>query len=88
MNEADRQTLKELRTVLGCRWAISYVRHRGRCAYCLRDLLADRQGYATAQIDHLLPQACYPSLKDTADNWVLSCSLCNHTKRDWGSARG
>ena len=88
MSEADSKLVEELKTVLGCRWATSYVRYRGRCAYCLCDLLADRQGYATAQIDHLLPQACYPDLEGTPDNWVLSCSLCNHTKRDWDPLEG
>lgn len=35
------------------------------------------------QVDHLLPQAHYGKLKDEPDNWVLSCYLCNQTKRDW-----
>lgn len=85
MTETDQNLVKRLKEEAGlpCYWAIPYVRGRGRCGYCGQDLLADRQGYATAQIDHLLPKACYPACKDEPDNWVLSCSLCNHTKSDW-----
>ena len=64
-------------------WAIPFARNRGRCGYCGCDVLADRLGYATAQIDHLLPQSKYPEHKDNPDNWMLSCYLCNHVKRDW-----
>ena len=85
MNEADKELVKSLEGEAGLpsRWAFPFVRYRGRCAYCGQDLLVDRQGYATAQIDHLLPQASYPEYTDEQDNWVLSCNLCNHTKRDW-----
>jgi len=85
MNETDKELIPRLKNEAGlpCRWAIPFVRYRGRCGYCGQDVLVDRQGYATAQIDHLLPQKCYLELKDELENWVLSCSLCNHTKRDW-----
>ena len=34
--------------------------------------MVDRQGFATAQIDHLLPQARYRPYRDEPDNWGLS----------------
>ena len=63
--------------------AVSLVRDRGSCAYCGRDLLVDRLGYATARVDRLLPRSSYPECADVEDNWVLGCSLCIGTKRDW-----
>ena len=69
-------------------WAVPFVRYGGRCAYCGRDLLVDRLGYAAAQIDHLLPKAHYGQYEDWEDNWVLSCSLCNWVKLDWDPLQG
>ena len=54
--------------------AVSLVRDRGSCAYCGRDLLVDRLGYATAQVDRLLPRSSYPECADVEDIG---------TKRDW-----
>ncbi|MCY4059499.1 MAG: HNH endonuclease [Gammaproteobacteria bacterium] len=85
MNEIDKELICRLKkeAKLPNYWAIPFVRYRGRCGYCGQDLLVDRQGYATAQIDHLLPQSRYCEYKNCPDNWVLSCYLCNQTKRDW-----
>lgn len=69
-----------------CRFAKSiataYVRAGGRCEYCGRDLLRDRQGYASGALDHLLPKSTPDINPDQPQNWVLSCSLCNSVKRD------
>lgn len=85
MDQVEVNLVEELgaEAQLPRRWALPMVRNRGRCGYCGRDLVVDRLGYATAQIDHLLPQARYPDQADCEDNWVLSCALCNHTKSDW-----
>ena len=90
MNEIAKELIGRLNreASLPDYWAVPFVRYRGRCGYCGRDLLVDRQGYATAQIDHLLPQSCYGGYKDCPDNWVLSCYLCNQTKRDWDPLKG
>ena len=65
------------------RTALAYVRAYGHCEYCDRKLIFDRLGYACAEIDHLLPRALYPDeITGMSENFVLSCSLCNGTKRD------
>ena len=66
--------------VMCYQWSVVYVRFRGRCGYCHRDLIADRFAYGCAEIDHLLPQGKYPALADEPLNWVLACCLCNRTK--------
>ena len=77
--EEIAQQLEDLQ-VLGQQWSIVYARTGGRCEYCHRDLIADRFGYACAQIDHLLPQSLYPEVADNPLNWVLACHLCNSSK--------
>lgn len=65
------------------RTAAAYVNARGRCEYCGRELIDDRLAYACAQIDHLLPQGNFPyEITGKKENFVLSCLLCNGTKRD------
>lgn len=59
--------------------AVAYVRARGRCEYCGRELIQDRLGYACAQIDHILPRR-YEEFVFDPDNFALSCSLCNNLK--------
>ena len=61
--------------------AVAYVHARGRCEYCGCDLIMSRQGYAIAEIDHLLPKSEFQSLSDEL-NFVLSCRPCNGVKRD------
>ena len=39
--------------------AQALVEFEGRCAYCDRDLVSTRLGYACAETDHLLSQAKY-----------------------------
>lgn len=62
--------------------AIVYVRANGRCEYCGADLLMSRQGYAIAEIDHLLPKSKYPEYSTNINNLVLSCRTCNGIKRN------
>ena len=62
------------------RTARAYARSRGRCEYCDLDLIEDRMGYASGEIDHLLPKSEYPDLEWCQDNWVLACRLCNSVK--------
>lgn len=77
----EEQLQKELGFSRG--WAVSYVRARGRCEYCGNDLLMSRQGYASAQLDHLLPQSKYPKFNDDVRNLVLACSTCNGIKSNF-----
>ena len=65
--------------------ATAFVRAGGRREYCGSDLLHDRLGFAVFQLvlDHLLPQAHFPTLEDVPENWVLSCQICNGAKSDW-----
>lgn len=60
--------------------AFAYVRARGRCEYCGLDLLMSRQGYASAELDHLLPQSKYKEYVSDNRNLVLSCRTCNGVK--------
>jgi HNH endonuclease len=65
------------------RTALAYVRAKGLCEYCGRELVFERLGYACAQIDHLLPRAKYSEeITGMEQNFALSCSLCNGIKRD------
>jgi len=48
---------------------------------CGEPLLSDLIRFYSAQLDHLLPKAKYPHLKDSPKNWVLSCYPCNQIKR-------
>lgn len=65
------------------RTARAYINARGYCEYCGHELIQDRLGYASAQIDHLLPQGKFPyEITGREENFVLSCSLCNGIKRD------
>lgn len=57
--------------------ARAWVRAKGRCEYCHRDLIADRLGYAVQETDHLLPQVDFTS---NFQNAVLSCNPCNRVK--------
>ena len=60
---------------------IAYLRARGRCEYCGCDLLRDRLGYASANVDHLLPKEKYDDhIIERQENCILSCSCCNSTK--------
>ena len=61
--------------------ATAFVRARGRCEYCGADLLMARQGYASMQLDHLLPKSKYPNLENDLNNGVLCCSTCNGVKK-------
>lgn len=66
------------------RTAKAYVRARGKCEYCDLDLVRDVTVYATAQIDHLLPYSKVErDIYEMEDNFVLSCPLCNHRKRNF-----
>lgn len=58
-----------------------YVNAKGRCEYCGRDLIEDRIGYGSIQIDHIFPQS--KGGDDSLDNLALSCSICNSVKSDW-----
>ncbi len=41
----------------------------------------DRQGFASATVDHLLPKGIYDdNIVEHPNNWILSCSCCNSTK--------
>lgn len=66
--------------------AQALVEFEGRCAYCDRDLVSTRLGYACAETDHLLSQAKYRVVKDHPRNWVLACSICNSAKQGWTPA--
>ena len=60
--------------------AKAYVEAKGICVYCKEDVLSQRQGYSSAQIEHLLPTSKYPQLKDNLDNLIFCCSSCNSIK--------
>ena len=60
--------------------AKAYISSGGKCTYCGIDLITNRLYYASSQIDHLLPKAKYKSLKNTQENNVLCCTLCNSLK--------
>lgn len=62
--------------------AVAYVRACGRCEYCGCDLIMSRQGYAIAEIDHLLPKSEFEEHLLEECNFVLSCRPCNGVKRD------
>ncbi len=75
--------IKELKTKLKFHESIAtaFVVGNGRCEYCGQDLLRDRQEYASATLDHLLPKEKYDkSIAENPNNWVLSCSCCNSAK--------
>ena len=62
---------------------VGWLRHRGTCVYCGKDLVAGqyiRYGWATT--DHLMPQSKYPDLDQCSLNTVPACSACNCLKRD------
>ncbi len=80
---SDDLLIQELKTKLKFHDSIAtaFVKARGRCEYCGYDLLRDRQGYASATVDHLLPKGTYgENVAEHPNNWVLSCSCCNSTK--------
>lgn len=60
-------------------YAYAFIRERGRCIYCKRDLLACLDAFAASHLDHLKPRARDGS--DT-DRWnrVMACSICNSLK--------
>ncbi len=59
---------------------IAYLRARGRCEYYGCDLLRDRLGYASANVDHLLRKEKYDDhIIERQENCILSCSCCNST---------
>lgn len=62
--------------------AIAYIESEGICVYCGDDMFQFRQGYSSAQIDHLLPSSKYPELKWNIKNWVFCCSSCNAMKHN------
>lgn len=70
---------------LGSEWykesIILCLRHSGECAYCGLDLLSSH-GISCHLwcLDHLLPQAKYPGLKDHPENHILACKPCNNIK--------
>ena len=70
--------------------ARAYVKAKGRCAYCDDDIMNYRQGYSSAQIDHLLPMSIYSEYSEEKfggdpklcpENSVFSCSSCNNIKK-------
>jgi len=66
-----------------------WLRDNGRCAYCERDLLSDRDlTYFFYCYDHILPVSRFPLLKDAAWNKVLACRACNSWKGTFDSTRG
>jgi hypothetical protein len=70
---------------LGSEWyqesIILCLRHDGECAYCGLDLLSSHGiCYHLWCLDHLLPQAKYPGLKDHPENHILACKPCNSIK--------
>lgn len=81
---SDTDVIKQLENKIGYSndLASAFVRARGRCEYCGADLLMSRQGYAIAEIDHLLPRSKFAELSDNKQNHVLSCSTCNGVKKD------
>ena len=85
MEPVDRNLVRRLCREGGIpeEWATALVRHRGACAYCGRNPLADPLGYVTAHVDRLLPPLRYPDYVDVRENGVLSCGLCIRTRRDW-----
>ncbi len=80
---SDDVLIQELKTKLKFKDSIAtaFVKAYGRCEYCGVDLLRDRQGYASASVDHLLPKGTYDeNVAEHPNNWVLSCSCCNSAK--------
>jgi hypothetical protein len=70
---------------LGSEWYMESIilclRHSGECAYCGLDLLSSHGiCYHLWCLDHLLPQAKYPGLKDHPENHILCCRPCNNIK--------
>lgn len=54
-----------------------------RCVYCGMNHLGSLDAYKLAKLDHILPQAKYPGLRECQKNLVLSCDTCNNLKRNW-----
>ncbi|MCB1454658.1 MAG: HNH endonuclease [Rhizobiaceae bacterium] len=55
----------------------------GKCMYCDDEICQFRQGYSSAQIDHILPVKKCPQLKWNIKNWIFCCSSCNGMKGDF-----
>ena len=73
------------------RHARLWVRDEFKCVYCDEPLLGDFIRFFSSQLDHLLPQATYPHLKEIEENWVLACFPCNQLKRafdPWKELKG
>jgi 5-methylcytosine-specific restriction endonuclease McrA len=68
-------------------YAAAFVRARGRCEYCGRDLLMDRFGYAVAELDHILPSSKH-AVADMDKNLALACRTCNGVKGNWSPLEG
>ncbi len=80
---SDDVLIQELKTKLKFTDSIAtaFVKAHVRCEYCGYDLLRDRQGYASATVDHLLPKGTYDeNVAENPNNWALSCFCCNSTK--------
>ncbi len=89
MCEQDERTVADLvRLGFPEHHAREYVRRKGCCTYCGRDVVHSRLGYATLQWDHLLPRAHYPQFKDDPKNILLACYLCNERKHDYDPSHG
>ena len=52
-----------------------FIRDKGRCVYCRRDLKRDFDAFWSAQMDHLVPGE-----GDGPENMVTACYVCNNLK--------
>ncbi|MCY4057456.1 MAG: HNH endonuclease [Gammaproteobacteria bacterium] len=81
LSGSEKALVKGLRRIgVHAGFILPFIRERGKCGYCGRDLIRDRLAYAVGQVDHLLPKGKYGKLANEPDNWVLCCRLCNETK--------
>ncbi len=84
MKKKKKKVVQRLETEVGFsrELAVAFIRSKGRCEYCGADLLMNRQGYASAELDHLLPKSTYRRYASDPRNLVLACRTCNGVKRD------
>lgn len=90
---ATRLWHKHGRSVLkgwGGPWHLEvWLRDEGRCAYCGRNMLQERDiAYFFYHYDHVLPKKRHPTLQDAIWNKVLACHACNVWKQDFDPSSG
>ena len=64
-----------------------WLRSACKCEYCGVNLLETPQ-VLRAESDHLLPQAKYPMLISTLNNYVMACTSCHKLKGQFDPGEG